>query len=202
MIPGSTSVSLRVEGREIGDAVLADHSCGSCAECRHGAPLWCASPAEEGTPLGGPIASPLAPAMLRAVLTAAATLAGLAQARSGPIAILGPGAGAVRELLSPTVDRTIHTASSGRDEDLRRALAEEEETGRAVLIAALDDVRDAVRSVRRGGVVAAPPTAGVLPSVTELVQREIRLVAPADARPAAADSRAWARAITALEGQA
>ena len=49
-------------------------------------------------------------------------------------------------------------------------------TGRADAIVTLHQAREAVRAVRRGGIVCLPALPVDAPTVTELVQREVRLI--------------------------
>jgi hypothetical protein len=49
-------------------------------------------------------------------------------------------------------------------------------TGRADAVVTLSQAREAVRAVRRGGVVCLPLLPVDAPSITELVQREVRLI--------------------------
>lgn len=74
---------------------------------------------------------------------------------------------------------TVLTAAQPRDVEVEAELARRRPTGRADVVLVGNDARQAVRSVRRGGVVCIGGAEPVLPSITEVVQREVRLVGPA-----------------------
>lgn len=63
-------------------------------------------------------------------------------------------------------------------------------TGRADVVVTLFQAREAVRAVRRGGTVCLPLAEVDAPSVTELVQREVRLVGAHSTMPATAPAPA------------
>src|SRR5690606_17162758 len=107
------------------------------------------------------------------------------------------GAAALREeeiLLAVATDRRVEfgellrlhhrgpviVASSPRDPAAMSALAEVSATGRADAVASLGSARDAVRAVSRGGTVCLSGQPTEAPTVTELVQREVRLVGASD----------------------
>lgn len=174
-------------------AVLVDHACGVCASCTAGASLWCANPVADGRDL-----TPELPADRVAGLADALLGVSALAAAPGVAAVLvvgdpqGPTAVLARALATGRVVVASEPAAA-RDE-----LAGEP-TGRAAVVLAGPDARAAVRAVRRGGhVCVADPTA-TLPSVTELVQREVTLVAPQDVAALAAriDDELWSAAAAA-----
>ncbi len=154
-------------------AVLVDHACRSCAACSAGAGLWCTAPVPEGRQLTPELPESrvavvaealLSIAALEEVATSSAVL--LLSAPASPVAVLG----------SAFAKRLVVATSPAE----ARAELKDEATGRAAVVVAGADARIAVRGVRRGGhVCVADPTA-TLPSVTELVQREVTLVGPRD----------------------
>ena len=177
--------------RTMHGAVLVDHACGACASCATGAAHWGAAPVPEGRDL-----TPDLPADCVAVLGDALLAVAALDAAPAASAVLvvgdphGPTAVLARALATGRVVVASGPAAA------RDAFAGEP-TGRAAVVVAGSDARAAVRAVRRGGhVCVADPTA-TLPSVTELVQREVTLVAPQDVAALAAriDTDLWAAAV-------
>jgi hypothetical protein len=74
----------------------------------------------------------------------------------------------------------VLSASSASDPVVRSQLATTTASGRADVVVADADARAAVKAVIRGGLVCLPSAAVETPSVTELVQREVTLVAARD----------------------
>ncbi|WP_191278635.1 hypothetical protein [Nocardioides flavus (ex Wang et al. 2016)] len=74
----------------------------------------------------------------------------------------------------------VHVSPDGRDTETRAALRADSRTGRAQVVLALKDARSAVKSVQRGGTVCLPAADVDAPTITELVQRDVRLVGPSD----------------------
>jgi threonine dehydrogenase-like Zn-dependent dehydrogenase len=187
-------VSLGIR-RTADSVVLVDRSCGSCPSCAAGATLWCRRPSAEGRDLGSPFPADRAEAVASAIAGAAA----LAEAppastvlvvdrEDGPLAVLAR---------VVTAGRVVGPDLS--DADLRSALATTEPTGRAAVIVAGADARAAVKAVRRGGHVCVGQPGARLPSVTELVQREVTLVGPRDvaALVRRVGESAWAATVAA-----
>jgi len=181
-------VSLRMR-RAVHGSVLADHSCGECEACTAGSTLWCVAPTDEGRDLTPEVPEDrladvahalLAVAALREAPTPATVLA-LGDA-DGATAVLARALSSGRVVVAPD-------AKTARDD-----LADEP-TGRAAVVVAGADARAAVRAVRRGGHVCVPDATALLPSVTELVQREVTLVGPRDVVGVArrVDADLWAR---------
>ena len=67
-------------------------------------------------------------------------------------------------------------APDARDPVMRDRLAVVSTSGRAPVVLTTTDALAAVRAVERGGHVCAPDGGTPLPSVTELVQRDVTLV--------------------------
>ena len=155
--------------------VLVDRSCGDCAVCAAGATLWCRCPLEQGRDLAPAVAAHRA-AALGEVLSAAAAFLEAPPASSalvvdeedGPLAIL------IRALC----DTQVLVAPDPFAASLKAQLAELEPTGRASVVVVRSDAKAAVKAVRRGGHVCVGDPDGPMPSVTELVQREVTLIGP------------------------
>jgi len=185
-------VSLRTR-RTAQGVVLVDHACGGCAACAAGATLWCLHPTVEGHDLSPEVPLSRAADLVGALLAVAALQEVPA---SETVLVHGDADGATAMLVRSFAAGRVVVASdlvAVRDE-----LATET-TGRAAVVVAGKDARGAVRAVRRGGhVCVADPTA-VLPSVTELVQREVTLVGPLDVVGVArrVDAGLWAAAAAA-----
>ncbi|MDN4171696.1 hypothetical protein QWY28_01955 [Nocardioides sp. SOB77] len=180
-----------------GEAVLVDHACGRCATCRSGAGLWCPSPLVVGR-----VVSPRVPASaadgLRCGLLAAAALLEAPPART-TLVVGEPGSPTVL-LARRLLDGFVLAAPSLTDDAVRAQVAGREPSGRAAVVVAGPDVRAAVRAVRRGGHVCVPhATPDARPSVTELVQREVTLLAPRQVTPVLGrlSEPDWAAAVAA-----
>ena len=160
------------------DVVRVDRSCGHCAACLAGSMLWCLSPSTSGRELAGPVPADRA-GPLTAALLAAAALAEV-DAVAGTVLAVGAEKGALDVLLRAVTDARVLVAVDPFDAAVKDELARLEPSGRAPVVVAGPDVRSAVRAVRRGGHVCIDGSAATLPSVTELVQREVTLVGPRD----------------------
>jgi hypothetical protein len=176
--------------------VLVDRSCGACPSCTSGAPLWCVRPEDEGRALTPPFAADLVDALAAALAAAAALLEAPAAStvlvvaeHHGPLAILVGTLGPARVLVSP----------DPFDLETRSALSEIESSGRAPVVVAGPDAQAAVKVVRRGGHVCVGDPGARMPSITELVQREVTLVGPRDIAAVVrrAGESAWAAAVAA-----
>lgn len=166
-----------VEDSGVDLVVFVDRSCGGCAPCGSGATLWCASPSVTGRVLTAPFPAVLAPALRTALLGAAALAAApdvatvlMAVAAEGPLPVLARAVSSSRLVAGPDLAAP----------ELRAELGRLEPSGRARVVVAGADVRAAVRAVRRGGIVCVADQTARLPSVTELVQREVSLVGARD----------------------
>lgn len=183
------------------DALLADRSCGVCEACAAGSSLWCRAPQEAARVASPVVPARLAPALQAAVLTAAALLE--APAARTTLVVTRAGSAAL-VLAQRLVDGTVLAAPSLTDPGLKAQVAGREASGRAAVVVAADDVRSAVRAVRRGGHVCVPSPAAELPSVTELVQREVTLLAPQQVTGVLErlTQRDWAAAVAAAQAAA
>lgn len=188
-------VSLGVRRAPAG-VVLMDRSCGGCATCVAGATLWCTRPRAGGCDLTPAFPAELTHALVSA-LTGAAAVAEAPTASTvlvvddegGPLAIL------VREIVPSRVLANPDPFDAGT----KSALVELESSGRAPVVVSGPDARSAVKVVRRGGHVCIGLTDARMPSVTELVQREVTLVGPRDAARTVQrlGESAWAAAVVA-----
>jgi hypothetical protein len=176
--------------------VLVDRSCGTCATCAAGAPLWCVRPEDQGRDLTPPFAPDLADALGAALAAAAALVEAPAAStvlviaeQNGPLAILVATLGPTRVLVNP----------DPFDLETRSALTEIEASGRAPVVVAGPDAQAAVKVVRRGGHVCVGDPDARMPSTTELVQREVTLIGPRDIAAVVrrAGESAWAAAVQA-----
>jgi hypothetical protein len=183
--------------RRVGDGVvLVDRSCATCTACTAAAPLWCLRPVADGRDASPPFAAELLDVLAGALARAAALVEAptastvlVIDEPHGPLAILARALVPARVLVTP----------DPYDSRTRSALAEVEPSGRAPLVVAGRDARAAVKVVRRGGHVCVGDPGAGMPSVTELVQREVTLVGPRDIAGVArrAGESAWAAAVSA-----
>lgn len=167
-------VSLGIR-RTADGVVFVDRSCGRCAACTAGATLWCLQPEEAGRDLAPVVPADRAEMLVTAIAAAsafaeapAASTVLVVDEQDGPLAILVRGLGSARVIVG----------ADPFDADLKARLAELEPTGRAAVVVAASDARAAVKAVRRGGYVCVGDPAARMPSVTELVQREVSLLGP------------------------
>lgn len=186
------NVSLRTR-RTTHGVVLVNHACGGCGACAAGATLWCLEPADEGHDLTPEVPLSSAVDLVDALLAAAALQEVPA---SETVLVHGDADGATAVLVRALAAGRVVVASdlvAARDELATEA------TGRAAVVVAGRDAQSAVRAVRRGGYVCVTDSTAMLPSVTELVQREVTLVGPLDAVGVArrVDASTWAAAAPA-----
>lgn len=177
-----------LRARRSGDVlVVEDRSCRACDPCRAGFVLWCVSPAP-GSEVLRLVSDRDPDAAIRSLTAAAALCTGDVDPISLVLAVDDdPGdpddALALHRLVRHAHQGPLlaarHTAAPG----LREELAGQSELGRADVIVTTGQARAAVKAVRRGGTVFLPNTPIDGPSVTELVQREVRLVGARDLRP-------------------
>jgi hypothetical protein len=181
-----TKVSMSIESRSRGIRItqegdsthVLDVHCGECAACRGSADYWCLEERPDGPELLA-LKSPVETQDLRRWLGALAALATTKPATGTVLLVLRSVEPlAVAALARPWHDGPVLTSSDGRDDGVRDRLRQLSPTGRAQTVLALDHARTAVRAVQRGGQVCLPDVAVDAPSVTELVQRDVRLIAP------------------------
>lgn len=158
-------------------AVFVDRSCGSCTACGAGAGLWCLRPTAQGRDLAGPVPVDRV-GSLTAALRAAAALAEVSTV--GTVLAVGDEGGALGVLVRAVTGARVLVVPDPFDAGVKDELGRLEASGRAPVVVAGPDVRAAVRAVRRGGEVCTGGPVATLPSVTELVQREVTLVGPRD----------------------
>lgn len=177
---------------------VEDVACGRCPACRAGKTYWCSEPAATGSTLAT-LGTDADPDWVRRWATA---LGALAEARPDPddtVLLLSPAPSSAATRLVGLVHPGLVLATDGSDDDSRRTLREVSPTGRAQVVVALGQARTAVRSVQRGGVVCLPDSPDVAtPSITELVQRDVRLVGPS-AVDALGTPGTWERVGAALD---
>jgi D-arabinose 1-dehydrogenase-like Zn-dependent alcohol dehydrogenase len=176
----SQGMAIRRQRHADGTVTFADASCGACEECSAGVRLWCTNPCDEPARVGAAVPGEYADLIESALLSVAALVALRPLDRHETVLATGASAGAAAVFARKITGAAVLTASDPRDEDVRRQLADQDSSGRASVIVATDHLRDAVRAVRRGGYVCGAPNTDLLPSVTELVQREVSLIGPQD----------------------
>ena len=167
------SIQQRAAG--VGLVMIVDASCGFCAECASGVRLNCTVPDALGGLCGPAVPSAAAAGLTRALLTAAALATIAPEADSTPIAAIGRNAEAVATFARRAAGTEVISAPDSRDPALRRRLADAHVTTRPRIALSASSLRSAVRLARRGGFAAAPGDVSDLPSVTEVVQREVTL---------------------------
>lgn len=183
-----------------GSDTIVDASCGQCLACDEGMSLWCREPNESGARRFADVPSEHADTIVRSLETAFALAGVPADAKdSSPILVVGDSAEVVAVFARRIVDSEVVTAQRSPDAGVRERLTAHHASGRARVGASADSLRMAARAVRRGGYVCGATSAEPLPSVTEVVQREVSLIPARDVRGfgdafTVAD---WADAITA-----
>ena len=168
--------ALRAERR--GDSIVVlDRSCGGCPTCRTGFRLWCTNLGPEREQVA--FFTTRDPRSVLRSLTAAAAFVGACVDPQAVVLVLDDSdddpmsiAGLVRSLHSGAV----YVTSDSADPAIRAGIAAASPHGRADVVVASLLARDAVKAVVRGGVVCLSADAVEAPTVTELVQREVRLV--------------------------
>lgn len=160
-----------------GGVVLVDRSCGQCPGCAAGAPLWCSDPLAEGRDLT-PVVAPERVDPIRTALCGAAAL--LEAPAPSTVLVVDEPRSLLTLLVQALLPGRVVVGQDPRAASVRSALDRLEASGRASVVVASDDVRVGVRAVRRGGHVCVADPGARMPSVTELVQREVTLVGPRD----------------------
>jgi hypothetical protein len=188
-------VSLGIR-RTASGVVLVDRSCGDCAACAAGAPLWCTRPDPEGRDLTAVFAAERADVLV-AALTAAAALA--EAPATSTVLVVGDEDGPLATLVRALVPTRVLVSPDPFAATTKAALGDLEPSGRAPVVVAGTDARAAVKAVRRGGHVCVGLPDARMPSVTELVQREVTLVGPRDVAGTVRrlGEPAWAAAVSA-----
>jgi hypothetical protein len=155
---------------------LIDVRCGRCGACGAQRDYWCWEPRADGDVLAEVTGVQDASLVRRW----ASALAALSVARHEPAAALlvlaDVDASMTTEIVAPWATGPVVVGADVRDPEMRRRLATVSPTGRAPMVLAVDDLRTAVRAVERGGQVCGPDGGVSLPSVTELVQRDVTMV--------------------------
>jgi hypothetical protein len=173
---GSRSRGVRIV-RDGDSTHVLDVHCGHCAACRAALDFWCLDAREEG-PVLCSLERPVVADELHRWLGALAALATTSPAPDSVLLVLEDvDADAAAELVRPWHAGPVLASRDGRDAEARDRLTALSPTGRAQTVLTLHDARTAVRSVERGGHVCLPDIGVGAPSVTELVQRDVKLVA-------------------------
>lgn len=175
MAGGMTGVDVRLT--DAGSAVVIDVSCGRCPSCTSGSGLWCSQPLTDGDVL---VEVPAAQGeMAKQALMVADAVRCAEPAEEHAVLVLGEEAAAAAAALVRLMrSGAVLTARDARDPEVRAALGAIRPVGRADVVACYLDDRAAVRGVARGGDVCVVLEGPATTSVTELVQREVRLVGP------------------------
>jgi hypothetical protein len=154
---------------------LVDARCGACAACGVGRDYWCLSAHESG-PVLAEVAGVRDVTLVRRWIGALAAFAAGRHEPAATLLVLAEGSPElVAELVQLWHSGAVVVASDARDPGMRHRLSKLSGTGRAPLVLTVTDVRAAVRAVERGGRVYGPDDGMLLPSVTELVQRDVTL---------------------------
>lgn len=159
---------------------LLDVSCGRCRACAAGRTYWCLDPSDEGSALLRLDVMCDADTVRRWVSLMGALVDSPRQADDVILVLSEANPSDVEALVSLWHPGVVHGSFDGRDVGTRTALKAESKTGRAQVVVALRDAKSAVKSVQRGGIVCLPAADVDAPTITELVQRDVRLVGPRD----------------------
>lgn len=180
------------------ESEIVDLSCGHCELCVAGSRSWCESPVGgSDSRLGWGAPTEKLELLVEAALVASAAMQ--VNLQGATVAVVGQDRQPLVEMVKGLGATRVLNAPDTFDTELLSALGQVEATGRAGVVLTLGDARSAVLSVRRGGVVCVGRNAGVLPSLTELVQREVRVLGPRDvvALLDAIGPKTWAAAVAA-----
>jgi len=183
------------------ESEIVDLSCGHCELCAAGSRSWCEGPvggSERGdSGLGWRAPTEKLELLVESALVASAAMQ--VDLQGATVAVVGQDRQPLVEMVKGLGATRVLNAPDTFDTELLSALGQVEATGRAGVVLTLGDARSAVLSVRRGGVVCLGRNAGVLPSLTELVQREVRVLGPRDvfALLDAIGPKTWAAAVAA-----
>jgi hypothetical protein len=182
-VPAGVKVTLQ-------DGVLSlrDVSCDQCVECVAGFALWCRTPT-----LDGPVVLELdqperqegfggadgGEGLLR-LLGATAALSGAQVQPNAVVLVLDDDFQTLGRLVRLVHAGPVLATADAADPDVRVRLAGLTASGRADVVVTTRQARTAVKAVIRGGVVCLPAASVIAPTVTELVQREVRMVGATD----------------------
>lgn len=170
---------------------LVDVHCGDCAACRVGRDFWCLAARDDGPVLVELTGSRDGELVSRWAAALGALGAARRDAGTSLLILADRPAESVASLIELFHPGPVVVARDAGDPEMRRRLSELSPTGRAAIVVTVSDVRAAVRAVERGGQVCGPLDGLHLPTVTELVQRDVTLVAPRSIEALAAGST-WA----------
>lgn len=183
------TLALSVAARGRGTQLL-DTSCGACSRCDAGWPLWCVSRGSPRREVDVDVPHTRAQALLAAVVTVSALAEAAVQDRvvvvhDDPDGAVAAAAAALRARAVLRAGRTVPERAdgvvAGTDDEVRAHLTDLTPTGRADVVAiAGGDARRALRTVVRGGWLAVGTAAVPAATVTEVVQRELRIAGPKD----------------------
>lgn len=162
-----------------GHYLLLDHACGSCVACAAGSPVWCAQP-RAGQPLCSVPEDLDATAAVGLLSALSAFLTAEVAIKSVVLAVAAKGQESIGDLLGIVHLGPVLVASDSKDATVKYQLKELSEVGRADVVVSLLSGRDGVLAVKRGGILCLGGACDDMPSVTELAQREVRVVGPRD----------------------
>jgi len=162
-----------------GQVTVFDHSCGTCPQCSAGWSLHCSVIIDTGvTALIAPGDDP--EALLRRV-TASSALSALAPDSANVVLCLdeaAPEGPTLADFVRCVHSGPVLEAATPTDPPIVQALAGMTALGRADIVVTTSQARAAVKAVRRGRWVCLPLADVTAPTITEVVQREVTLVAP------------------------
>lgn len=173
----SRITGVAVRSSDTGAAAVVDLSCGGCSNCRAEARVWCSTPLPDG-PVLVEVPATQAESALHGLLIADAVRCAAPSGEHAVLAIGGEAAEVAARLVRMLHDGLVLTAPDARDAGARAALEAARPSGRADVVACDASDRAGVRAVARGGDVCLALDRRAETTVTELVQREVRLVGP------------------------
>jgi hypothetical protein len=174
------TVTLTVEA---GRGRLSEVACRACPTCLSGQPLWCADPVSEPVQrLEWAMTAGASPALSALACSAAFARADVSSDHA--VLVLGDDTwSTLVTLIEGQHGGSVLVAVDPRDPDVTSILAANRPAGRADVVVTPSRVRAAVKAVRRGGRVctsAAADTDVDMPTITEVVQREVAIVGAGD----------------------
>jgi threonine dehydrogenase-like Zn-dependent dehydrogenase len=180
MMQQRTPSGVRALPAASGRVDIDDVSCGACSACAGGAPLWCENPVEHGVVLCSVRAD--SREQLQSLLILASVDAAQIDDDQVIVVVGHDDDDALVRLLRLVHGGDVLAGTDLKAPELRSVLSASRPSGRADVVATLGSARDAVRAVARGGTVCLTGTTASDATVTEVVQREVRLVGPKDLR--------------------